>query len=52
MEQAGSDFTNTFRALSNVKANGSNEEVVKQLIEQSAPKEFFIKRLTHPYKKN
>jgi len=47
MEKTGSDFTNTFRILGKIKKNGKNEDVVMRLMQQSAPKDFFLKNYKH-----
>ena len=52
MESTGSDFTNTFRVLSEVKTTGLNDDIVNKISELSAPKEFFIKKLKHPHAEN
>jgi uncharacterized protein YdiU (UPF0061 family) len=53
LEYTGNDFTNTFRILGNVKTSSeSNKEIVEKLVEQSAPKSFFLKKCKHPYADN
>lgn len=52
MEETGADFTNTFRALSEVESQGDNESAIQKLVGLSAPKDFFIKKVRHPHADN
>jgi uncharacterized protein YdiU (UPF0061 family) len=51
MEKCGSDFTNTFRALSEVEMDldESDDAIVSKLVSFSAPKDHFIKAVKHQY---
>lgn len=52
MEQTGSDFTNTFRAFSEIKNKGDNEACIQTLVALAAPRDFFIKKVKHEHADN
>lgn len=53
MEKTGNDFTNTFRLLSSItKDDNTNKHVIDKLIEQAAPKDFFVNKYRHQYSDN
>lgn len=52
MAKTANDFTNTFRILSDVTKSGDNTDVVKKLLEQSAPKDYWVSKARSKYMDN
>jgi hypothetical protein len=49
MQQTGSDFTDTFRLLGEIKSNGNMEEVLQKFLTACAPRKLLEKKPAAKY---